>query len=60
MDEKQEFITRFKKRLVELLGDSYDAQYVDQIAPTYWDDATQREDGPEECAEAEAGEWGQE
>lgn len=56
----EEFIIRFKSRLREILGESWDAQYVDKIAPTYWDDLGQRADGPEDCAEAEASEWGEE
>lgn len=57
---REAFLDRFKTRLLELLDDAYDAKYVDEIAPTYWDDLAQRDDGPEECAEAEASEWGQE
>lgn len=56
----EEFIARFKARLRELLGEAWDAKYVDEIAPTYWDDEGQRADGPEDCAEAEASEWGEE
>lgn len=58
--DRYEFISRFKSRLHDILGVHYDPNYVDQIAPTYWDDLGQRSEGPEECAEAEASEWGQE
>lgn len=57
--EREEFLARFKARLRDLLGDSYDFKYVENIAPTYWDDADQRAEGPEDCAEAEASEWGE-
>lgn len=56
---REEFLRRFKKRLEELLEDAYDAKYIDEIAPTYWDDLDFRADGPEECAESEYGEWGE-
>jgi hypothetical protein len=59
--EKDEFIARFKAELQRLLPDgAYDAGYVDRIAPTYWEDDGLRADGPEECAESEAHEWGAE
>ena len=56
-----EFISRFKTALKKELGESYDAKYVDQIAPTYYDEQF-LVDGidPETCAEAEASEWGEE
>ena len=57
---RDEFLSRFKSRLRDILGEHYDFGYVDQIAPTYWDDLQQRADGPEECAESEASEWGPE
>lgn len=59
--DKDQFIIRFKAELRRLLPEgAYDAEYVDQIAPTYWDDPDYRADGPEECAESEASEWGEE
>ena len=57
---REQFIDRFKIRLRDILGESYDFKYVDEIAPTYWNDPDQRAEGPEECAEAEASEWGEE
>lgn len=57
---RDEFLARFKSKLRDLLGEHYDFKYVDQIAPTYWDDLQQRAEGPEECAEAEFSEWGEE
>lgn len=57
---RDEFLGRFKRRLRDILGEHYDAKYVDEIAPTYWNEPNQRADGPEECAEAEAHEWGSE
>jgi hypothetical protein len=58
--EKDEFIARFKAALKrELPPGAYEGaeDYVNEIAPTYWDDPQQRAEGPEECAEAEASEW---
>lgn len=55
---RKEFIDRFKQRLRDILGENYDYKYVDEIAPTYWNDADLRTEGPEECAEFEASEWG--
>ena len=58
--EKDEFVSRFKAELKRLLPPgAYDGaeDYVNEIAPTYWDDVDQRADGPEECAESEAHEW---
>ena len=57
---RDEFLQRFKSKLRDILGEHYDFGYVDQIAPTYWDDPLQRAEGPEDCAEAEASEWGDE
>lgn len=56
----EQFLDRFKSRLRDLLGEHYDFKYVDEIAPTYWGNKDQRAEGPEECAEAEAREWGPE
>lgn len=57
---RDEFIERFKLKLRELLCEHYDVGYANDIAPTYWEDAGQRSWGPEECAEAEFSEWGEE
>lgn len=57
---REVFLERFKAKLLSLLGEHYDAKYVDAIAPTYWDDEGMRADGPEECADSEASEWGPE
>jgi hypothetical protein len=35
-------------------------EYAEQAAPTYWEDPDQREDGPEECADADISYWGDE
>ena len=58
--EREEFLARFKTELRRLLPAEWDEHYVNHIAPTYWDDKDQRADGPEDCAAAEAHEWGQE
>jgi hypothetical protein len=54
---RDEFLTRFKSMLRNILGEYYDSKYADEIAPTYWDDPGQRAEGPEVCADAEASEW---
>jgi hypothetical protein len=35
------------------------ADYADKVAPTYWDEAMWREEGPEECAAADMSYWGE-
>lgn len=58
---KDEFVSAFKTELQRLLpADAWDEKYADEIAPTYWDDLSMRADGPIECAEWEAHEWGME
>jgi hypothetical protein len=72
-DPKDEFCARFKARMIEMVGPSYTAldedgrpgeeglltaDYADMVAPTYWDDEAQREEGPEACAEADHSYWG--
>jgi hypothetical protein len=61
--DRDEFLARFKARLIRLVGGKTDedvSAYADDIGPTYWDNHDQRQDGPEECAAADASEWGQE
>jgi hypothetical protein len=61
--DKEQFVAKFKERLGHLLPREVvvDEQgYINLIAQTYWDDPDQRAEGPEECAEAEASEWGEE
>lgn len=58
--DRDEFLRRFKTRLRDILGENYDAKYIDEIAPSYWNDPDQRAEGPEQCAEYEASEWGDE
>jgi hypothetical protein len=72
-DAKEEFCTRFKARMIAIVGPSYSqldedgrtaeeglstAAYADETASTYWDDPAQREEGPEACAEADYSYWG--
>jgi hypothetical protein len=57
---KEEWLERFKRRLRDNLGEHYDFKYGEYIAPTYWEDPEYREEGPEECADAETSEFGQE
>lgn len=64
---KEEFVARFTARLVELVGPTYrdeddievlsTAEYAEETAPTYFDEADQREERPEACAEADYSYW---
>lgn len=61
---KEEFIARFKARMLACAGPTFDdgssiAEYADETAPTYWDEPSQREEGPEECADADMSCWGE-
>ena len=61
----EEFCERFKARMLERAGPTFDdgesiADYADEAAPAYFEDAAQREDGPEECADADMSYWGDE
>lgn len=61
--EKDQFVREFKSHLRSILSDSAyreNESYIDEIAPSYWDDKDQRGEGPKSCAEAEASEWGEE
>lgn len=61
--EREEFLVRFKAELIRCVGEKTCEDvgaYADDIGPTYWDDPGQRADGPEECARADASEWGPE
>ena len=60
-----EFCARFKARMLAAVGPPYlfddgesIADYADDIAPTYYATAWQRELGPEECADADMSYWG--
>lgn len=61
---KEEFCQRFKARMLACAGKKFDdgtsiAEYADETAPSYYDDPMQREDGPEECADADISYWGE-
>jgi hypothetical protein len=61
--EREEFLARFKAELIRCIRMHTDedvSAYADDIGPTYWDDPEQRACGPEECAQADASEWGDE
>jgi len=64
---KEEFIERFVARMLKASnaacpdgkftdGSSIE-EYARQTAPTYWDDEGQRDDGPEDCADADISYW---
>jgi hypothetical protein len=55
---KNEFVTRFRDRMVATVGGTFSdgasvEEYALSVAETYWEDAGQRADGPEECADAD-------
>lgn len=59
---RDEFCARFKARLLAKVGpkdaEGADvAEYADMTAPTYWEQADQREEGPEACADADLSYW---
>lgn len=59
---KEEFCTRFKTEMIRIAvpeaGDeSAVGQYADEIAPTYFEEDDQREEGPEACAQADISYW---
>ncbi len=59
------FVERFKAYCLKTCGFTYFddgdsvAEYCDKVAPSYWADPFQREDGPESCAEADMSYWGE-
>lgn len=62
--EKDEFIERFIAYMLKAAGPKFDdgesiEDYARETAPTYWDDPSQREDGPEDCAAADMSYWGE-
>lgn len=59
---EEEFTVRFVKHMVLLGGDQFDdgssiEEYAREVAPLYWREDHQREDGPEACAEADFDCW---
>lgn len=64
---KDEFCQRFKYRMLERSkrvcpdGNFTDggsiAEYADEVAPTYWEQPDQCEEGPEACADADMSYW---
>lgn len=66
---KEEFCARFVARIMAKTGggnfqddedgpgESIEA-YAKETAPTYWEDRSQRAEGPEECADADMSYWG--
>lgn len=61
---KLEFCSRFKARMLAAAGPVFDdgdsiADYADEVAPTYWEQIWQREEGPEACADADMSYWGE-
>lgn len=63
---KGEFCWRFILRMIERAGEAKFEdgtnlyEYAVTTAPTYWDEPDQREEGPEECADADMSYWGDE
>jgi hypothetical protein len=55
---------RFVTRMVDRAGDYFDdgesiLDYARETAPTYWEEESQRADGPEACADADMSYWGE-
>jgi hypothetical protein len=60
-----EFCARFKARMITRAGETFEdgdsvAEYADMVAPSYFDDPMMRDEGPEECADADISYWGDE
>lgn len=60
---KEEFVARFKARIVAVAGETFDdgesiAEYADGVASSYYDEPDQRADGPEVCADSDMSYWG--
>lgn len=60
----EEFCARFKARMVAVAGPRDDTgdpsgveRYADQVAPTYFAEPDQREEGPEACADTDISYW---
>lgn len=63
--KQEEFCARFKAHMLKYGGLIFDdgssiADYAEEVAPTYWEDESQRRDGPESCADADMSYWGEE
>lgn len=57
-----DFCAAFVKHMVAVAGEKFDdgssiADYAAETAPTYWANEDQRQDGPEECADADMSYW---
>jgi len=60
-----EFCARFKAHMLKYGGPTFEdgssiADYADDTAPTYWEQPSDREEGPEACADADMSYWGEE
>lgn len=59
---EQEFCTRFVAEMMNIaVEDDFGElrKYAEETAPTYWADEDQRAEGPEACAQADVGYWGE-
>lgn len=61
---KEDFCLRFRRNMLERAGATFDdgssvADYADDTAPTYWDDESMRDEGPEACVDADMSYWGE-
>lgn len=62
---EEEFCTRFEAYMLSVAGPTFldgssVAEYARDAGPTYFEDESQREMGPEECADADMSYWGEE
>lgn len=62
---QSEFVERFTKRMLDRAGTHFDggdsiAEYAADVAPSYYECKSQREEGPEECADSDMSYWGEE
>lgn len=59
---KEDFCARFKAQMIKRAGPTFGdggsvAEYADEVSGTYYDTDWQREEGPEDCANADMDEW---
>ncbi|MGL6208549.1 MAG: hypothetical protein ACRC14_01815, partial [Paracoccaceae bacterium] len=58
------FIERFVAYMVRTAGPNFDdgesvEDYARDVAESYWADSARRDEGPEECADADMSYWGE-
>ena len=60
---REEFRARFKARMLEVAGETFDdgesiAAYADEVSDSYFEDQHMLDESPEDCAESDISYWG--